>query len=285
MGYRAAMTHHAIACAALLPLLFGCETGHFGRGEGDLGAAAASAGALFESCSPGEDDPPCQAGLRCSLVLFGEAPFQGYLTQCVPRVTAPLADDAPCALDQETSGVPGQGRKRFDRCGVDRGCVQTRDGLRCRRLCALRVPGGCDKGQICVLPTQVEAAGYCAASDGCQAVAPQKGCPAGDDGPLPCYVLTESKQEGRPGPGAGSFCVARVPLGDSDGALGSRCERSANCRAGLSCVRPQSTDELTCRPYCALPAGGPPDGGAVRCAADLGACNPIAYVDKVGRCY
>lgn len=254
----------------------------------DLGAAPRGPGALFEDCIPATQDGACAAGLRCGLVRVASAPYEASAAQCVPVVTQPLADDAPCEFSEAAAEAPGADRKRYDRCAAGSACVDTARGPRCRALCALRVPGQCGKGRLCVLPSQVSSVGFCAAPDGCAPLSPQGGCPGGVDGqPLGCYVLTESKLAGASeDPPGGTFCLGRVPLGDSGGELGARCERSANCRPGLSCVAQNDRDDPTCRPYCPLPPadGGMPDGG-VPCEADLGQCRPIAYWDGVGRCF
>jgi hypothetical protein len=273
--------------AAPLLLLLGC-TGTPAPAAPDLGAAPRGPAGLFEDCVPASGEIACAAGLRCGLVRVNDAPYQATVAQCVPVVSAPLAEDAPCSYSEETEEPAGAAPKRFDRCAAGAACVDTTGGPRCRALCALRVPKGCGAGRLCVLPSPVASVGFCAAPDGCAPLSPQGGCPAGGDGqPLGCYVLTESKQErDDPDPPGGTFCLARVPLGDSGGALGERCERSANCRPGLSCVAQNDRDDPTCRPYCPLPFAdaGVPDGG-FPCADDLGMCQPIAYWERTGRCY
>ncbi|MCS6912106.1 MAG: hypothetical protein RMK29_17565 [Myxococcales bacterium] len=252
----------------------------------DLAAPVRGPAGLLEDCLPGTDEGICAEGLRCSLVQAGEPGYQGFLTQCVPQVASPLPEDAPCAFSEQAPQPTGAVPKRYDRCAPGAGCVQTTAGPRCRTLCALRVPGQCGPDRLCVLPSPVSAIGFCAASDRCQPVAPQSGCPAGPDGrPLACYVFTESKQDDRD-PAGGTFCLAPNPLGDSTGALGSRCERSAHCQAGLSCVAVPGERQPSCRPYCSLPPadGGIPDGG-LPCQGDLGTCHPIPFYDRVGRCY
>lgn len=274
-------------CGPLLSLIFLLTSGCPAAPDGpDLRAAAP--GGPFADCTPADTealDPPCEEGLRCGLLLVGEPPYQGALTQCVPQAPQPLAEHAPCAFDLAAPAGPGQQARRLDRCAAGQGCVQTARGLRCERLCALRVPGQCGAGALCVLPAQVESVGFCAAPDGCQPVPPQKGCPAGEDGqPLPCYVLTEVR-EGEKKPGGGTYCLPRTRYGESKGELRSPCERAVNCQAGLSCVRTEGEVQAGCSPYCAPPAdGGMADGGS-RCAGDLGTCHPIPAYERVGRCY
>lgn len=272
----------------LFPFLFflpGCSE-RTGAGVTDGGVDATVRPGLFEDCTPGPADQevPCAAGLRCALVQEGEAPYAGFLTQCVPVDPVPLAEEMPCAADQSAPPPAGAVKKRFDRCAAGLSCVTSpRGDRRCRALCPLRRKGVCGAGRLCVLPAPVESVGFCAAPDGCQPVAPQSGCPrdgAGPGAPLSCYVLADEER-------GGTFCLPQDRLGDSDGGLDSECQRSANCQAGLSCVSPDGTDRRRCRPYCALPAGTPDggDGGTVPCEGGLGTCHPIDNYDRVGRCY
>lgn len=241
-------------------------------------------GALFADCTPaGHSDVVCDTGLRCGIVQIGEPGQVGTLTQCVPTADKPLALNDVCTFDQQSPSPIGGSIRHYDRCGAGLGCTQTESGtFRCRTLCELRRRGSC-KDQLCVLGTEVSGIGYCAASDGCKAVAPQSGCGLDSMGkPLSCYVLTDDK-------GGGSFCMRRQPFGSSTGALDTPCERSPNCDPGLACTVRSGRDS-SCRPYCDLPAlpdgGTRPDmAGQVPCGSDLGTCRPIAGYEQVGRCY
>ena len=259
-----------------------------GAGGSDAGMPPVTVG-LLQDCAPkgvGYGDVLCAAGLRCSLVLVGDAPAQGALLQCVPeaRRDEALAEGMPCSFDQELAS-PTEPTKHFDRCGAGFGCVPTpSQGLRCRRLCQLRIRSACSKSELCVEPTQVSGVGFCARPDKCQPVAPQSGCPLGTDGKqLGCYVLGDDK-------GTSTFCLAQQPYGAGKGILDDPCERAWNCEAGLGCVTPNSRGAI-CRPYCArpeVPDGGlPPDAGSgeVQCPGNLGTCHAISGRETVGRCY
>lgn len=274
------------ACQVDPPLSPSTEDG--GTSGSDLQMPPVTVG-LLEDCSSkgvGYGDVLCATGLRCSVVLVGDAPSQGALLQCVPVPSAEKAikDGMPCAFDQELTS-PTEPTKHFDRCGAGFACVPTpSQGLRCQRLCQLRNRSACGKTELCVMPTQVTGVGFCARPDGCQPVAPQSGCPRGTDGQqLGCYVLGDTK-------GTAAFCLAQQPYGDGKGALDAPCERAWHCQPGLACVAPGGGDAI-CRPYCALPAvpdgGTPPDlgSGDVMCPGNLGTCHAIADYETVGRCY
>lgn len=241
---------------------------------------------LFTDCTPaGFSDVRCKAGLRCGLVTLGDRPSDGSLTQCVPAPMTALKLDEPCLFDQPPMPPTPMGEvvRRYDRCGPGLGCVPTESrGLRCRSLCELRSRGACGKANLCALPAQVSRLGYCAKSEDCTAVAPQKGCGLDEQGKqLGCYVLTDDK-------GFGTFCMRQTPYGAATGELDALCERSAHCKPGLACT-PRSGRESVCRPYCELPdvpdGGTPPDLGATQaCPAGLGTCRAIAGVDRIGRC-
>lgn len=247
----------------------------------DAAVAVAGPVGFLSNCTPGEDR--CQEGLRCALVQVGEIPYQGYLTQCVPYAAEGLPEDARCEIDRELMVPAGVERRFADRCGPGLGCVPTAfRGSRCRPLCALRV-GGCAKGRYCVVPSPVSAVGTCEPPDGCQAPPPQLGCPVAVNGvAVGCYALGDQS-------GGGTYCLPRRMLGNSDGKLGAPCERAVDCAAGLGCAT--VGENTVCRPYCELPAldGGVGDGGArdlgnPRCSDDLGTCQSIAQVARVGRC-
>lgn len=279
-------------CVGLFGFLGGCPEGGDGSQTpdppipqvGDLGPITPATVGKFADCTPsGFSDVVCDSGLRCGMVQVGETGTTGTLSQCVPVVEKPLGLGEACAFDQQAAPPTGGAMRRYDRCAPGLGCVPTENqGLRCRKLCQLRTRGTCGK-ELCVLPTPVTGTGYCAASDGCQPVAPQAKCGVDDAGKqLTCYVLTDSK-------GGGTFCLRRQPYGDSSGGQNAPCERSANCQAGLACTTVSGRDSV-CRPYCSLPdtpdGGTPPDlAMAPYCTPDMGTCHPIAGYDSVGRCY
>lgn len=259
-----------------------------GTASTDLQMPAVTVG-LWQDCSSkgvGYGDVLCDQGLRCSVVLVGDAPSQGALLQCVPvpKPEETIKDGMPCALDQEHAS-PTEPTKHFDRCGDGFACVPTpSQGLRCKRLCQLRNRSACGKTELCVAPAQVTGVGFCSKPDACQPVWPQSGCPRGTDGQqLACYVLGDTK-------GTATFCLPQLPYGDGNGALDAPCERTWHCQAGLACIAP-SGGGAVCRPYCALPTvpdgGTPPDlgTGEVLCSGNLGTCHPIADYESVGRCY
>ncbi len=243
---------------------------------GDVTDAAALP-RLFEDCTPGKAEAPCQAGLRCGLVRVGAAPYLGWLTQCVPVVASSLPEEAPCIFDAQTAQPEGAQPKRFDRCAAGLGCVPLPAGeQRCRSLCPLRIAGACGAERLCVLPSPVSAVGFCAAPDGCDPLA-QTGCARGPSGGVPgCYVLADKER-------AATYCLTQDLLGDSAGDSGSPCDRSANCKPLLSCVT--LSPQATCRPYCPLPRA---DGGTgpAFCDEGQGTCHPInGYDGLAGRCY
>lgn len=284
-GARAGWADSVVAALGLCGLLgvglSGCDV--VPAGGADLAIAPvpdAGLPGLLEGCTP--VTAPCQDGLRCALIVVGEAPFQGYLTQCVPYAPEGLSEDAVCALDKELPRPAGAERKWTDRCGPGLACVPTAlRGWRCRPLCALRAGGTCAKGRYCVVPTPVSSVGTCEAPDACQAPAPQVGCPAQVNGvAVGCYALSDST-------GGGTYCLPRRMLGGSDGRVGSLCERSSDCNAGLGCFT--VGEETRCRPYCPFPStatdGGVRDmAGALSCLDDLGLCQAVPRVDQVGRC-
>jgi hypothetical protein len=251
----------------------------------DLGILPITVG-LGQDCAPagaGYGDTVCSSGLRCGLIMLGDGPVQGALTQCVPLADNPLAEDQPCAFDQQL-GSPTEPLKHYDRCADGLACVPTpAAGLRCKRPCQIRMHGSCHDGELCVIPSPVSGIGYCAPPDHCQPVAPQSGCATVDGGPaVGCYVLGDDKN-------TDTACVAMQPYGQGSGAYNTPCDRSWNCQPNLGCVAPTGHDSF-CRPYCALPTnpdGGPQRdlGGDVYCPGDLGLCNPIQGYSGVGRCY
>lgn len=288
-----------LGAALALAGVAGCPSSSTSDAPADLAVPAADdlhvAAGLFEDCTPaGWTDVSCQSGLRCGLVRLGDAPYEGTRAQCVPIAATAIAEGETCDFDQQV-GSPNVGvQKRHDRCGAGLGCVKTpTKGLRCQKLCQLRVRGECGKDRYCVIPTDATGTGYCAREDRCQAVPPQSGCPRDGMGrQLGCYVLGDDK-------GAGAFCLSQEPYGDSSGMLDSACERSVNCSVGLGCITKSGRDAV-CRPYCALPVppdlgsnadggvrdlGPPPDlAGDVPCTADLGLCRGISGYVGVGRC-